>query len=147
MEETATSVELSKQLLAAAGIMVATTTTHALGLTCISRCLHLRSERLDEMSFDLRAVAVMSGMALLLLALHTVEIGVFAVFYLWIGALQNFEEALYYSASAYATLGRTADYFPEDWRLLGAIEALVGFLMIGWSTAFIVSKANRLMPD
>ena len=72
MEETATSVELSKQLLAAAGIMVATTTTHALGLTCISKCLHLRSERLDEMSFDLRAVAVMSGMALLLLALHTV---------------------------------------------------------------------------
>ena len=47
---------------------------------------------------------------------------------------------------AYATLGRTADYFPPDWRLIGALEALIGFLLIGWSKAFIVSKANRLMP-
>jgi hypothetical protein len=84
---------------------------------------------------------------LLLLGLHTLEIGIFAAFYLWIDAMQTIEESLYYSAAAYATLGRTADYFPSDWRLMGAIEALIGFLLIGWSTAFIVSKVNRLMPD
>ena len=60
--------------------------------------------------------------------------------------MQTVEEALYYSASAYATLGRGAEFFPADWRLIGALEALIGFLLIGWSTAFIVSKVNRLMP-
>ena len=89
----------------------------------------------------------MSGMGLLLLILHTLEIAIFAVFYLLINAMQTMEESLYYSASAYATLGRTADYFPADWRLMGALEALIGFILIGWTTAFIVSKANRLMPD
>lgn len=127
--------------------MLVMTVTHALGLTGISRLLDLRKEHLKEMSFSFKSIALMSGMGLLLLALHALEIGIFAVFYLLIDAMQTLEEALYYSASAYATLGRTADYFPADWRLIGALEALIGFLLIGWSTAFIVSKANRLMPD
>ena len=60
--------------------------------------------------------------------------------------IETLDEALYYSAAAYATLGRTGEFFPEAWRLIGAFEALIGFLMIGWSTAFITSKATRLMP-
>jgi hypothetical protein len=42
-------------------------------------------------------------------------------------AIGSLEAALNCSASAYATLGRTADYFPADWRLVGAFEALIGF--------------------
>lgn len=127
--------------------MLVMTIVHALGLTGISKALNLRLEHLKEMSFSFKSIALMSGMGLLLLSLHTIEIGIFAGFYLWIGALQSLEEALYYSASTYATLGRTADYFLPDWRLMGAIEALIGFLLIGWSTAFIFSKVDRLMPD
>lgn len=147
VEEGAQTVTLGKQLVSAGGMMLVMTVTHALGLTGISRLLDLRKEHLKEMSFSFKSIALMSGMGLLLLALHALEIGIFAVFYLLIDAMQTLEEALYYSASAYATLGRTADYFPADWRLIGALEALIGFLLIGWSTAFIVSKANRLMPD
>ena len=141
------TVALGKQLVAAAGMMLAVTLTHALGLIAISKTLRLREQRLKEMEFDWRSLGLAAGMALMLLMLHSFEIGLFALFYLGIGAMHTLEESLYYSASAYATLGRTADYFPEDWRLLGALEALIGFLMIGWSTAFVVSKANRLMPD
>jgi hypothetical protein len=146
VEEGAQTVTLGKQLAAAGGMMLVMTVTHALGLTGISKLLNLRKEHLKEMSFSFKSIALMSGMGLLLLVLHALEIGVFAGFYLLIGAMQTLEEALYYSASAYATLGRTADYFPPDWRLMGALEALIGFLLISWSTAFIVSKANRLMP-
>lgn len=146
VEEGAQTVTLGKQLAAVGGMMLVMTVTHALGLTGISKLLNLRKEHLKEMSFSFKSIALMSGMGLLLLVLHALEIGVFAGFYLLIGAMQTLEEALYYSASAYATLGRTADYFPPDWRLMGALEALIGFLLISWSTAFIVSKANRLMP-
>ncbi|WP_343772342.1 hypothetical protein [Brevundimonas basaltis] len=146
VEEGVQTVTLGKQLGAAGGMMLVMTVVHALGLTGISKVLDLRTEHLKEMSFSLKSISLMSGMGLLLLVLHTVEIGIFAGFYLLINAMQTVEEALYYSASAYATLGRTADYFPSDWRLIGALEALIGFILIGWSTAFIVSKANRLMP-
>lgn len=145
--ETIETVALGKQLLAATGMMLVITITHALGLTAISKTLRLKDQRLKEMDFSCKSLVLTAGMALMLLLLHSVEIALFAVFYVAVGALQGSEEALYNSASAYATLGRTAEYFPENWRLIGAIEALIGFLMIGWSTAFIVSKANRLMPD
>jgi hypothetical protein len=147
IEEGAQTVTLGKQLGAAGGMMLVMTLVHALGLTGISKILNLRKEHLKAMDFSFKSISLMSGMGLLLLVLHTLEIGIFAAFYLLIDALQTIEEALYYSASAYATLGRTADYFPSDWRLMGALEALIGFILIGWTTAFIVSKANRLMPD
>lgn len=143
----AETITLGRQLLAAAGMMLAVTLTHALGLMCISRTLRLRSERLEQIDFSWRTFGLGAGMALLLLLLHSVQIAMFAGFYLYIGVMTDLEDALYYSASAYTTLGRTADTFPETWRLIGAIEALIGFLMLGWTTAFMVRKINRLMPD
>ncbi len=147
MQENIQSIALGQQLAAAAGMMLAMTVTHAVGLTAATRVLGLRSERLKELDFGMHSLALMCGSVLFLLLLHTLEVAAFAGFYLAIGAMQTVEEALYYSASAYTTLGRTAEYFPDSWRLMSAIEALIGFLLISWSTAFIVSKANRLMPE
>ena len=31
-----------------------------------------------------------------------------------------------------------------DWRLMGAIESANGFLLLGWSTAFLISVVSRL---
>ena len=120
------------------------TVIHSLGLLGISRILRLDESRLEEHELNFSAMALMGMLGLSLFALHIAEIFVFAGFYLAVGALESLEEALYYSASAYATLGRTAEYFPEDWRLIGALEALVGFLLIGWSTAFMVGTMRKL---
>ena len=144
MEEDSNAIQLGLQLAAAAGLVLVMTVVHAVGLATISKVLGLDDERLEELDFNYRAILLMCGMALALFTLHMMEITIFAIFYMGVGALQTLEEALYYSASAYATLGRTADYFPPEWRLLGAIEALVGFLLIGWSTAFIVSNSSKI---
>ncbi|QDM40027.1 MULTISPECIES: ion channel [Bacteria] len=147
MEQTSDTIALGKQLSAAGGLMVAMTVVHAFGITAISHLLNLREERLDELNFGIHSIIKMSAMGFMLLLLHSLEIGLFGAFYLWVGGVETVKEALFYSASTYTTLGRTAEYFPPDWRLIGAFEALIGFLLIGWSTAFIVSKANKLMPD
>ena len=73
----------------------------------------------------------------------TFAVNIFAMFYLAIGTVPQLEDALYYSASAYATLGLTAD-FPEQWHLIGALEGIVGFVLIGWSTAFMATTMSRL---
>jgi hypothetical protein len=147
MEPSSQTVELGLQLAAAAGMMLVMTLVHGLGLVGISRALGLREDRLKRHHFNVRAVALMCAIALALLILHTAEIAIFAMFYWVVGAIERFEDALYYSASAYATLGFTADFFPQAWRLVGALEALIGFLMIGWSTAFIVSNVGELTPE
>lgn len=138
-----TTIDLGFQLAAIGGLSLVMVVMHTLGLVGISRLLGLKEERLLEHEFDYGAVGLIGSFGLLLILLHMAEIVVFALFYLLVSAL-NFEEALYYSASAYATLGRTADYFPPDWRLVGAIEALIGFILIGWSTAFMVTTMRKL---
>ena len=138
------TIEIALQLAASALLMLVTTFVHGLGLVAIHKVLGLSQEHLEERDFDFGAIALMAAIAMGMFVLHTLEIWIFAVFYMAVGAIGSLEEALYYSASAYATLGRTIEAFPDEWRLLGSIEALIGFLMIGWSTAFIVRKVNQL---
>lgn len=147
MVESIQTITLGKQLIAAGGMMLVMTVVHALGLTGILLALNLKNEHLKEMHLGFKSISTLSAMGLLLLGLHTIEIAIFAGFYLMIEAVPTLEDALYYSASTYATLGPAEEYFPSDWRLMGAVEALIGFLLIGWSTAFIANKVDRLMPD
>lgn len=144
METDSNAVEVAIQLGASGLLVIICTMIHGVGLAGISHLLNLKAERLEEHDFDVRAVMLTCAMALSLFLLHMVEIAVFAGFYLAVGALGSFQEALHFSASTYATLGRTAEYFPADWALMGAIEALIGFLLIGWSTAFIVRNVSKL---
>ncbi len=139
-----TTIELGAQLGASVGLLLVTVAIHMFGLLLISNLLNLGSDNLKEKDFNARAVALLGAMGLLIFLLHILEIFVFAGFYMMVGAIETLEEALYFSASAYATLGAPADYFPQDWRVVGAIEALIGFILIGWSTAFMVKTINRL---
>lgn len=140
------AIELGVQLAAGGGFVLVMTIMHSLGLIGISKLLKLDAKRLLEHEFDLSAVVLLAMLGLTVFSLHMLEIVVFAVFYLVIDAVQTVEESLYFSASAYATLGRTAEYFPSEWRLVGALEALIGFVLIGWTTAFMVNT-TRLLTD
>jgi hypothetical protein len=87
----------------------------------------------------------------LLLILHLVEMGVWAVAYAAGDVLPDFETALYFSMTSYTTVGY-GDVIPSlSWRLLGPIEAAVGILMLGWSTGIIVAAVHRMynarLPD
>ena len=144
MDDSFQAMALGIQFGSAALLVVVMTLVHSTGLASITSLLRLNDERLEERDFDLRAIALMAGMAVLLFALHLVEIWIFAAFYMAVGALGGLEEALYFSASTYSTLGRTDEFFPSEWRLLGSLESLIGFLLIGWSTAYIVSKVNKM---
>lgn len=137
-------VRIGVQLSASTILALLMTIIHGGGLIGISRILHLNTDRLESREFNLGAFALIGTVGMLVFALHVLEIWVFASFYMLVGALDGAELAFYYSAAAYATLGRTIEDFPSDWRLLGSLEALIGFLLIGWSTAFMVSTMNKL---
>ena len=137
--------DLGLQLGITAGFVLLMVLIHSAGLVAISRALRLHDERNIPNEFGLRASALMGTYGLLLMALHFMEIFIFAVFYWAVGAMHRLEEALYYSASGYATLGDAAANFPNEWRLVGALEALIGFVLIGWSTAFMVRTLRKII--
>ena len=76
--------------------------------------------------------------------LHVLEITAWASIYERAGAMQDMQSALYFSAVTYTTTGYGDLVLPPDWRLVGAVEALTGILMCGWSTGFFLVIAGRM---
>ena len=76
--------------------------------------------------------------------MHLVEIVVWAAFYFLKDAMPALQTAVYFSAVTYTTTGYGDLVLPPEWRLVGAIEALTGILMCGWSTAFFLTVGGRL---
>ena len=139
------TIALGVQIGVAAGFVLLMVIIHGLGLLGISRLLKLKEERLERHKMDFNALLLVGATGVLLFLLHIFEIVVFAVFYLNVDAhIPDMTHALYYSASAYATLGTTSDFVPPEWQLIGALEALIGFVLIGWSTAFVARVMTKL---
>jgi Ion channel len=76
--------------------------------------------------------------------LHLLEITVWALFYFWRGAIADIQSAFYFSAVTYTTTGYGDIVLPQEWRLVGGVEALTGILMCGWSTGFFFAVVSRM---
>ena len=139
--------DLWAQLAASAGLVCLMALVHAVGVVGVTKLFGLDERKLRAHRVDLSALGLLVGVALSLFALHIIEIGLFAAFYMAVGAIDHFEAALFFSASAYATLGQPEVAFPEHWRLVGAFEGLVGFLLIGWSTGVFIADMNKLLRE
>jgi hypothetical protein len=79
-----------------------------------------------------------------LVVLHSAEIWVYASLFVGLGHFEDFETALYFSTTSFTTLGYGDVVISHNHRLIGAIESANGFLLIGWSTAFLVSVTAKI---
>jgi len=118
---------------------------HGFGTVAITRLLRLEEGRLKSTELGLGAFLLLTAVGLCVFLLHAVEIAIFAAFYVGAGVLPDMDDALYFSASAYSTLGTFNIVLTEAWRLVGAIEGVAGFLLLGWSTAFFVTDMSLLL--
>jgi hypothetical protein len=125
------------QLSLASLMVVMTVFIHLIGLAVLVRVLRSRSWHplLDRV----RPITLLLGASIGIFAIHTVEIWLFALAYLLLGAAGDFEQSLYFSTVTYATIGYGDVLVAKPWRILGAIEGAAGVIMLGWSTAFLVS--------
>jgi Ion channel len=79
-----------------------------------------------------------------MILLHLGEITVWALFYFLRNAIPDLQSSLYFSAVTYTTTGYGDLVLPEQWRLVGGVEALTGILMCGWSTGFFFAVVSRM---
>lgn len=125
-------------------LVVLTVVIHFIGLLVLLRILRHRGHRF-------RAQESVPGQCVLILtvvfgifAIHTLEVWIYALGFLSIGAIGDFESALYFSTVTFASLGYGDIVLSSDWRLFGAIEAVNGLILLAWSTAFLISLMSRL---
>jgi hypothetical protein len=89
---------------------------------------------------------VVGTTALLATVLHAIETAMWAVVYIFVGALPEARSAMLYSLGAMTTYGHQSLYLEERWRLLGTLEALNGWLLFGLSTAFLFWLIQEVSP-
>ena len=88
----------------------------------------------------------MTSTVLGILAVLTLEIWSWALAYHLIGVTGSFEDALSLSTDVFSTIGYGKIASDPHWRLLTALEGVNGFLMIGWSTAYLVRAGTLHGP-
>ena len=124
-------------------LVIVTFVIHFVGLAGLS--VAMRRSRVHPSTLTTmfgQGFAILS-MVIGLFALHSIEILVYAVAYYWIAAVPDFESALYYSTSAFSTVGYGDVTLKSEWRMMGAVESVNGFLLIGWSTAYLAGISGR----
>ncbi|WWP78765.1 potassium channel family protein [Bradyrhizobium sp. 26S5] len=93
--------------------------------------------------FELELSGVMVATALILMVAHTLEIVVWSLAYLVIGAAPAASNLLYFAFVNYTTLGY-GDVVPvKQWLLVGPMAAMNGILMFGWSTAVLFEVLQK----
>ena len=74
---------------------------------------------------------------------HLAQVGLWAGSLVWLGALQTYDDAFYFSLVTFATLGYGDIVLAPGYRIFGALAATCGSLMVGWSTALIFAAISR----
>jgi len=135
---------LAPQLLVASAVVSATVVIHLIGLDLLQALILWHLERFTRW-IRLDRMVVPLGIVLGLFVVHGAEIWLYALVYWKAGMLGSLEQALYFSTSAYSTVGETGAILPVQWRIVGVLEAVNGMLLIGWSTAFLFQILTHLM--
>lgn len=88
---------------------------------------------------------VLGAVMLLMMLGYFLQIIVWAGLFMLLGEFEEFATAVYYSGVTFATLGYGDIVLSRPWRLLGALEAGNGVLMLGISTGVMTAAVKEVI--
>ena len=144
------SATFDEQLAVGAGMIALCVLIHGVGLFTLRRLVV--GKDLEERFADVRPLSFRGTSFTLLIVfsiifIHFVEVWLFAFLYDFLRALPTFQDALYFSTISYATIGYNDASIARDWRMIAALEGMLGVILLGWSTAFLVRVLSKIEGD
>ena len=126
-------------------LIVLTVVIHTFGLGLIGHHAVYRANRANQRHHPTVVFAVVMGTATLLATvLHACEAAIWAFAYRILGALHTSKESMLYSLNAITSYGHTSLELEPHWHLMGALEALNGWLLFGLTTAFLFGMIEKV---
>lgn len=89
------------------------------------------------------SVLVVPGTAVCVALLHALEIMTWAMAYRVLGALSDQESAMLYSLNAMTSYGHEDFHLDPRWEMMGALEALTGWILFGLTTALVFGVVQK----
>ena len=126
-------------------LTVLTVLIHTSGLWMIRETAHRAiSHSVLRRHHSAMFFTIISGISLSTAVLHGMEAALWALVYRSLKALPTYREAILYSLNAITSYGHAHLQLEDQWHLMGAMEALTGWLVFGLSTAFLFAITQRL---
>ena len=129
----------AEQFLVALVLTSLTVLAHSAGMGWVRHYLKSSYSLLrDHKSFK-RYHRHMVCIVAIMMGTHSIEVIIWALFYLLRGLVPDVMSAMYFSITSYSTLGSSNITLPDHWRGIGGFEAMAAMLMFGWSTAVLAA--------
>jgi hypothetical protein len=127
-------------------LIVATVVLHVVGMGLITKKAVRAADRIKERSRHPIGifVLVMSVITWLATTLHGIEAFFWALAFRYLGALPDIRSAMLYSLGAVTSYGHANLSLQQRWQLMGAMEALNGWLLFGLTTAFMFGTIEKI---
>ncbi|WP_309384731.1 potassium channel family protein [Cerasicoccus frondis] len=75
------------------------------------------------------------------------QAGIWAALFVYLNEFTSWSAAFYFSLVNFATLGYGDIVLTDEWRILGAIEAVNGVMMLGMTTSLLYAVFNHLIIE
>lgn len=127
-------------------LISATVLIHTVGLILLSRWMSWTVSWLRLHRHEFGKTVAMTTIVLGLFFLHTIEIWLWAAAFVGMKVIAGFDNALYFSIATFSTLGSDDIVPTQAWRIFASLEGIDGFILIGWSIAYLIAASTRHGP-
>ncbi|MEM9577515.1 MAG: ion channel [Pseudomonadota bacterium] len=134
------------QISLGSGILVLCTLIHIGVEVRLSRGLR-SSEMVKQNATAWHTFMMCSGVVLVLMLSHTIQLYIWALSLWMMGALPWYEEPIYFALVTYTTVGYGDVTLPSEFRIFGAMASVNGILAFGLTTAFLVNFFPRVIKE
>ncbi len=108
-------------------------------LLVIAARYYIRNYEATDHSSLISSLVLINVVMILLLIGNLGQIAIWALLFKFLGEFAQFDVAFYHSAVNFGSLGYGDIVMSDEHKLLGALEAINGVLMIGVSTAALMT--------
>ncbi len=129
---------MMENLLLGLGVMVLCLIVQAL-LVVVAIQFYVRRRDVTDSPTFVGTLGMISAVMVVLVLGNFLQIAIWAQLFLSLGEFEDFGTAVYHSAVNFATLGYGDIVMSEDRRILGPMQSINGVLMVGVSTAVMMS--------
>jgi hypothetical protein len=123
-------------------LSVAAVIVHVVGLYLIRQRFDRVLVKAHARKMRIVALTFMAGTTVSVTLLHGMEAFIWAMGFRLLHALPDKKSAMLYSLSAMTTFGHSGATLENHWQLMGALEALNGWILFGLSTAFLYAMVQ-----
>jgi Ion channel len=116
---------------------------HATGVRFITNHVVARWRTIMLRPTAWRADVLMSSAVFVLLALHLLEMVLWAAALVYSGLVPDWRNAGFFAGNTYTTVGYGAFVLPTGWHMLAPIIAISGLFTFGWSGSVLVDLVGR----